>query len=363
MTKPASPQNRSHRRILLAAAAAVVLALGGGLWLWLAGREVPPAPPDPDLSEVDPEAARLIAGARRRVEAEPRSASAWGRLGQALRAHDLGAEANDCFLRAERLAPREPRWPYLRGLTLVLTSPAEGIACLERAVSLCGAQPAAPRLRLAEVLLEQGRLEEAEAHFGRALSQSPDARARLGLARLALARDDWDGALEHLAACQDDPHARKLAHTLRAEALFRRGQSDTAREEARQAEESPEGEPWPDPFVAEVERLQVGLRVRLARADALARQGREEEAITLLEETARLRPDEADVWLLLGQVHLRRKALEPAGLALAEAVRLRPNSVEGWFGLGCVESLRGRPERAADCFRRAKKKGDADHFR
>ena len=44
----------------------------------------------------------------------------------------------------------------------------------------------APRLRLAEVLLMQGRVEEAERHMRQALRAAPhSARAHLDLARLA----------------------------------------------------------------------------------------------------------------------------------------------------------------------------------
>src|SRR5213079_2958398 len=120
------------------------------------------------------------------------------RLGMVLRAHDFDAEANRCFEEAERLDPREPRWPYLRGQTLVLTDPEAGILCLRRAVQCCGDSPTAPRLRLAEALLEQGRLDEAQSHLEQAARRDP--RARLAWGRLALLREDWRGALAHLEA-------------------------------------------------------------------------------------------------------------------------------------------------------------------
>jgi tetratricopeptide (TPR) repeat protein len=345
----------------VAGVAAVVLTLTAGLWAWAPWRAAPPVPPDPDLAEVDPEAARLIAVARQRACSEPGSARAWGRLGQALRAHGFGAEANDCFAVAERLDGREPRWPYLRGLTMVLTEPAPGIECLRRAVQRCSGEQTAPQMRLAEVLLEQGRLTEAETCLLEVLEREPHAiRAHLGLGRLALAREDWRSAVQELKACLRDEHARKLARTLLAEAWTRLGEPDSARDEARQAEELPEDEPWPDPFVEEVERLQVGLRPRLARADALARQGHAAEAVALLEETVRKRPEATDAWLLLGQVLLRRQALDPAGRAFGEALHLQPDSVEGWFGLGCVQSLQGRNREAAESFNRAIA-GKADH--
>jgi tetratricopeptide (TPR) repeat protein len=326
--------------------------LGLGSWLWLRPREVPPAPPEVDLAGADPEVVEVLTRARGRVAAGPRSGAAWGRLGQLLRAHGYGAEANTCLAEAERLDPTEPRWPYLRGLTLVLTDPGAGIPCLERAVSLCGDEPAAPCLRLAEVLLEQGRLDEAETHLRQALRRRPgDPRVHLEMARLALGRADWRGALDHLSACVEDPHARRLAHALRADAFSRLGEGERARDEGKQAAESPEDVPWPDPFVLEVEALQVGVRARLAAADALARRGRAGEAVALLEDVVRARPESGPAWLQLGQTLLELKDHGAAERAFAEAVGRVPDSVEGWFGRGCARFFLGRTREAAEDFR------------
>jgi tetratricopeptide (TPR) repeat protein len=267
-----------------------------------------------------------------------------------LRAHDLGEEANLCFQEAERLDAREPRWPYLRGLTLVLTDPEEGARCLERAVERAGGEPG-PRLRLAEVLLEQGRLEEAERHLKIGLEREPgQLRARLGLARLAFAREDWRGGLAHLKGAEG-PHARKLAHTLRAEAWHRLGEAARSAAELKLAREVPDDAPWPDPFVAEVESMQVGVRAQLARADALVRQGRGDQAVALLEELVRQQPENGQAWLVLGQTLGKMKRWPPAEGALAEAVRVAPGSVEAWFQLGVARVFQGNARGAAGAFR------------
>jgi cytochrome c-type biogenesis protein CcmH/NrfG len=350
---PPVPTSRRRLRTLAGLGVLVMAVLGLGGWLWLRPREVPPAPPEVDLAEADPEVAAVIVRARMRVAADPRSGEAWGRLGQLLRAHGYGAEANVCLAEAERLDPIEPRWPYLHGLTLVLTDPGAGVPCLERAVALCGDEPPAPRLRLAEVLLEQGRLDEAEAHLRQAQRRAPHApRVHLEWARLALGRADWRGALEHLSSCVEDPHARKLAHALRADAWSRLGEVERAREEGKQAADLPEDVPWPDPFVLEVEALQVGVRVRLAAAGALLRQERPGEAVALLEEVVRSRPESVPAWVQLGQALLGLKENGPAERAFTEALGRAPDSVEGRFGRGCARFFLGRTRDAAEDFRR-----------
>ncbi len=339
----------ARRRGVLLLAALLVLAGAGGWWWY--GRTSTAAPPAINLEGVDPEVADAIAAARQEVLRAPRSAASWGQLGMVLRAHSFGDEANVCFREAERLDPVEPRWPYYRGLTLVLTEPGEGLACLRRAVERLEDGTPAPRFRLVEVLLEQGLLDEAQRHLDKALARQPDhPRGRLLLARLAWARQDWKGAVAAAEGCWQDPRARKQAHLLAAEAYRRLGEASRAEAIEARARALPEDVPWPDPLVAEVDRLQVGLRVRLAQADQLAREGRGAEAVQILNGVVHDHPREADAWLLLGQVLRRQEQLGDSERALERAVAL-VGSVEAWFQLGVTRVFLGKKREAADAFR------------
>ncbi len=349
--KGAAGPRRPRARLAVAVAAALAL-VGAAVAAWAWTRPRPPQPPQPELTDADPEVAEAVREARDGVLRAPRSAAAWGGYGQVLRAHDFAAEANICFAEAERLGPAEPRWPYLRGLTLVLTEPGPGIDCLGRAARLGEAGPSAPRLRLAEALLEQGRLDEAEAHLQPALGREPaSCRARLGLAQAAFAREEWREGLRRLEGCVQDEHCRKRALALSAEAWARLGEPGRAAAALKEAAELPDDRPWPDPFVREVEQLQVGRRLALVRADALARQGRGWEAVALLEATVRRHPDAAQAWLLLGQTLVRLKDPERAEQALSQAVQVAPETVEAWFQLGVARFFLGKPRGAGDAFR------------
>jgi cytochrome c-type biogenesis protein CcmH/NrfG len=324
-SKPAGP----HRR-WLAAAFVGLLGVGVAAWLWPGGK--PPIPPQGDLAGVDPEVAELIEEARREVLRSPGS-QPWGRLGMVFRAHDFGDESVVCFREAERLDPNDPRWPYLTGLTVVSTDPEAGIRCLERAVART--DKIEPRLRLAELLLEQGRLTEAEGHFRAVLEISPAVmRARLGMARLAFARNDWRAGLNHLEGAAKS----KLVHTLRAEALQRLGAEAESAQELKTARAMADDPPWPDPFVEAVERLQVGVRARLALADSLSRRGAARQAADVLEGVVRQHPDHGQAWLLLGRTWLKASRWPLAERALAESVRAEPNGVEAWFALGVARA-------------------------
>jgi tetratricopeptide (TPR) repeat protein len=343
----------ARRRWPWIAAALAVVGIAVALAVWWRPWTPAPEPPRPDLTDVDPEVVESIAAAQERVRQQPRDATAWGRLGKVFRAHDFGNEANRCFREAERLDPQEPRWPYLLGMTLVMTDPDAGIPCLERAIERAAEKALGPRLRLAEVLLERGRLDEAQAHLDRARRRAAgDPRVQLGLGRLAVQRGQWKAALEHLEYCLEDEHSRRLAQTLRAEALGRLGETEAARSAQQEAGRLPEDQAWPDPFVLEVLSLQCGLPFRLQRADELFAAQRPDEAIRLLEQTVTRYPQSAAARLKLGKFWRQLGRLAQAEQAFQDSLRIDPDSAEAWFYLGTVQGLE-RPREAADSFRRA----------
>jgi tetratricopeptide (TPR) repeat protein len=305
------------------------------------------------LAQVDPEVVEAITQARLQVERKPFSGPAWGHLGMVLQAHDFNAEANRCFAQAESLDPREPRWPYFRASNLVNTDEAAGIACLERAVERCQDAPFPIRMRLAEVLLEAGRLDEAGRELQKALALEPDgARAHFGLSRLALLRGDWRTALKHLTACLHDVHARKLALTLRAQAYRRLGEPKPAEEDERTAANLPDDERWPDPFGDEILVLQRGLWGRMVVADSLWRIGSLDQAIQLLEDTGKKYPTSFLPWLRLADVWRTKGRIDRGDQACRKAVQADPEAAQAWYALGCFQALE-RPREAADTFRRA----------
>ncbi|HEY7314225.1 MAG TPA: tetratricopeptide repeat protein [Gemmataceae bacterium] len=326
-------------------------AVGVGVWWW--SRMPPPEPPEPDLAEVDPEVVEAIAAARQAVRRRPNDGGVWGRLGMVLLAHDFHPEAQRCFAEAERLDPTEVRWPYLRGLSLLLTEPDAGLRCLQRVAESSGKDPPPPRLRLAETLLTQGRLDDAEHHLEQTRKAEPDnPRLQLNLGRLALLRGQWQSALELLEPCTNDIHARRLAHTLRAEAWTHLHEPDKARAEQRQATEAPEDQLWPDPFVEDVVQLQCGLAVRLRQVGDLLAQRRYPQAVQLLDETVQRYPQSTTAWLHLGDTWRQLGRPDRAEPAFREAVRIDPDSPDAWFRLGYIQAL-DRPGEAADSFRRA----------
>lgn len=334
----------------LALLSCLALAVGGYLWF----RPRPPEPPGVDLAGADPAVATAVEEARTAVLQAPRSAAAWGRLGMILVAHDLQRPALACLAQAEKLDPREPRWPYLQGITLTMGDPEAALPKLRQAAALCGDVPETPRLWLAEVLLAQGYLDEAADHFHQLLRRTPShPRAQLGLARLAYQRGNCQEALGHLTHAATDPRTRKAACLLRAEIHQRLNDPATAAQEGRRAAGLPPDPSWPDPFVEEVSRLRVGERVQLDVASGLLEQKRLAEATALLQQTVRAYPASENAWLLLGLALLGRDEFPAAERALRRALQLAPGLAEGHYYLGLALFEQDDLGAAAACFRAA----------
>jgi tetratricopeptide (TPR) repeat protein len=269
-----------------------------------------------------------------------------------LMAHEYLAPARECFRQAESLAPREVRWVYFRAFTHLKDDPARAVGLLDQAVSLDN-QDAICRLRLADTLLGLGRASEAERHY-LWIADHPNAgvRARLGLARVALSRDELAQALEHARqAAQTAPTLRGPLELLAAIHLCMGDEAAAAREQTRAADLV--DSPWHDPYLDEVMRLNVGLAPRLELAQRLLNQAQGRDAVTILEMAVADYPESVPAWLSLVRARLRLGQPAAAQAAVERALRLSPNDALAWADLGTALALQEQWDRAADCYHRS----------
>jgi tetratricopeptide (TPR) repeat protein len=240
--------------------------------------------------------------------------------------------AGVCFARLQELEPREPRWPHLRGETLMLHNRAEeAIAPLEQAAALGDRQqpPAfAPRLRLAEAFLAAARPADAEIQFLRAKELEPDhPNVHLGLAQVALARNDDKAAEPLLLRCVDSPTTRQRASALLAGICLRGAEPERAAEFNRRATALPIDAGWGDPWVQECFRYAIGKSTRYRTLDNAANQGRNREAIELAREYLQAGPD-ASILVTLGRCQINLGDYAGAEQSLRDALKLTPDHVQ-----------------------------------
>src|SRR5262249_7885875 len=135
------------------------------------------------------------------------------------------------------------------------------------------------RLQLADALLEQEQVDEAERLYREELRLRPsNPRACLGLGIIALARGDEPGAARFLEAARSSPHARRKATAQLAVLARARGEEgEAAGYEKEAAGMSPDPD-WPDPFMQAVFEKRVGRAAAMQDVAQLEREGRYQEA-------------------------------------------------------------------------------------
>ncbi|HEV3023834.1 MAG TPA: hypothetical protein VGX76_15270, partial [Pirellulales bacterium] len=142
-----------------------------GRWIYQ-GRTAPlPELPLLALDGVDPEVAAVLIEQRAAVEKAPRSADAWGKLAMLFQAHEFFDKARVCYSAAETLDSTNPNWPYFQGFLLQMGAhPDRAVSSFQRAAALAPDDWPVPRFHLADLLLDLGRIDEAEREYRNVLA-------------------------------------------------------------------------------------------------------------------------------------------------------------------------------------------------
>ncbi len=334
---------RFRRWAVRIAALALLLITAAGTGFWFLHRSViGPMPPAVPANAAELEFTTIAEKLRGEVLRNPRSARAWGRLGQAFLANDrMESEAQICFAEAERLDTENPHWPYYQASILLNQGEREAaLAYLQRAAARCAvADPdnTTPRLRFAETLLALGRRDEAEEQFRQVLARNSDeVRAHYGMALAALDRQDWRTSREHLLRCLGRPFAQQKACVQLAFVSQCLGDSANAEKYRQQAERLPADQEWSDPYVTEYLTWAVTKQNRYRRAEALEASGRLREAAAVLGPMLKEYPDDYLAPWMLGKILGQIGDFREAERALRQALRLAPQKVQVHYYLGVV---------------------------
>jgi Flp pilus assembly protein TadD len=348
---PPVPRRRRPYLLLTLTVLGIALLGLGCFHLWL--KYTTPEPPVVDLAGLDEEVVEAIQTGQKLVRAQPRNPKVWGQLGGVLRAHEFNAASNLCFERAAKLDPRDGRWPYLIAIELLSHDPDAALPHLRRAVELSG-EETAPRMRLGEVLLDRGEVDEAEALFRAVLDKQPDEpRANLNLGQIALRRNDLEGALTHLRRAAAHGWQAKAIHAALAQVYHQLGDEKAAEQERRILAGLLENWAWPDPARDFIRRSWTGLRARMSTIDQYDKTGYHEEAVVLARQTVQRYPDSALARLVLGEMLNRAKNSVAAEPVLREAIRLDPRRTKAHFELGYAQQAQGKLRDAVSSYRQA----------
>ncbi len=326
------------RQRLIAAGCCIALVSGVGVW-WVNGFSQDtsaPVPPELPLSQLEPEVAAQLGALRDKLIENPRSGDAWARLGQAMLAYGVVREAAECFAQAEQLQPGEPRWPYLRGVCLHEHDPDAAVGHFRHALELRG-RPGM-RYLLADVLVSQGRLDEAQVEI-EALMVADPANPRLRLLRgiLASRRGQWRLCVNLLTPLSLIPETRRQSMRLLATAHRRLGDETQAAELARIAQSLPDDPPWADAESDACLTFARNLSVRFAEIqDLRKRHASEAEMRAIIQIINETKGKDDRAFALLATSLAHSGQVELSEKAAREALALNPDRRAGLVALASI---------------------------
>ena len=311
--------------------------------LFFAGCQRPAEPPAVSTTLLDPALASLVSASRQAVLSAPKSAEAWGKLGQALHAAEFLPEARRCYSNAAAMDPRSPRWPHLHGVLELADNYESGLRLLQRAVDLGGAQSGASRFRLAQALLERGRNDETLVQLKLLPAQDAQSQAfSLTRARALLARKQLD---EAAAILQGMPY--RDATLLLAQIRQRQGDTGESARLVRLASTLKGTPDFPDQFLNEVISLRADARSLADHANALLVQRKPAEAEAIINRLLQNYPADPEGLLLLGRLRYQQQRCAEAEEILQRHLAAQPQSLNGLLQLALAQFCQQRWTEAA----------------
>lgn len=310
-----------------------------------------PTVPAPDTSRMEPavrqqlqeEIAAVTAIVAQPGAGEAALAEAFGRCGRAYAAYELSEAAGECFGKAARHAPKDPRWPYYLGALAQKRNDLDAArASFERALALKPGDPPT-LLRLGEIDLAGGRLDAARARFEALLAADPAwAVAALdGLGRVAMQRGDAAAAIQRFEeALTRQPQASVLHYQL-GMAFRKLGDLDKARLHLSQYVQGQGAVRTPDPLIDELARLNFGTRQHVVAGTRALQEKRFAAAVEEYRKALAADPGDAAVWSNLGIALQKQGDAEGADESYRRALSIEAGDARAHYNLGSLLAARG----------------------
>ena len=292
----------------------------------------------------------------RELEAKPKDADANGRMGMLLHAFEQFESAEICYRRARILDSGTFRWAYYLGLTQAINGKTEdAAAALSDAVRL-DSEYLPARLKLAEVLLTLGRLDESEKVGQSVAKDAPQfAPAYYWLGRVAFAKGQLAASMDHYRkACQLWP-SFGTAHYALALLCQRTGATAEAQQHlAAYQRYKADGDPQPeDPMLEAVRALENTALAHLMKGVELETAGRIDEAIAEHEEAVKQDSKLAQAHANLIGLYGRAGRAAEAEREYRATVEINPNLPQSHYDFGVFLVSRQRFREAEAAFRKA----------
>ena len=315
-----------------------------------------PGLPQLTIGKFRPQIRDQVQKAYREVEAKPKDADANGRMGMLLHAFEQFESADICYRRAQILDPARFQWAYYLGLTQAINGKNEDAAATLLDAIRLDAEYLPARLKLAEVLLTLGRLDESERISQAIAKDAPQfAPAYYWLGRVAFAKGRLPESIaNYRKACQIWP-SFGTAHYALALVCQRSGETAEGREHmAAYQRYKADGDPQPEDTLLEAVRsLDNTALAHLMKGVELENAGRIDDAIAEHEEAVKQDPKLAQAHANLIALYARAGRADQTESAYRATVALNPNLPQSHYDYGVFLVSQQRFREAESAFRKA----------
>lgn len=175
------------------------------------------------------------------------------------------------------------------------------------------------KVKLADLMFRQGQRSEASRLIEEVLKENPsDSEALIGKGKLALLRNDTEGAITAFrTVLRDQPNSIE-AYALLANAHLQKKEPELAKESLSKA----------------VEMNPTNTKARLALAEFLARSGDTDGALKRINEAIKMAPNDLDALLVKVNVLAVKKDMKGIQATLASIKQAHPDKSVGYYRMG-----------------------------
>ncbi len=316
---------------------ALILVVAGigvtGYLVWPQWRPAPPVTTPVDMQRHPQELRSLIERHVAASNGAPREARQRATLGLVYEAHEMWPEALQSFRNATELDGDEPMWPHHAAIAWIKTGDLEGATTWLRDYS-ARFPTFAPLLdRLGALLLEDGRIDEAQVAFEAIMTHTPrSAAGYVGYGDVRLRAGDHAAAVTVLEkAVRIDPNY-KLARYLLGRAYRAVGRMEDAEREMTLGMAG--GRNYlKDGWSRHLNKYKTGIGALHTRSADFLKAGQPAQAAEILERVLVEQPDNAEATVNLGIAYLEMNQLEDAERVLLRAERLDATRFETYINL------------------------------
>jgi tetratricopeptide (TPR) repeat protein len=308
------------------------------------------------LTDFPPEVRSQVQQAYDAAQRRSRDSEAVGKLGMLLDLYDRPEQALLCYRRAAQLDAGSFQWLYYLGSLLAKQGKhAEAAAVFEQALRPDPSYLPA-RLKLAENLLEAGKIDESYRLYSEIIWELPQtAEAHFGLGRIAVLRGNPMAGRESFRKACDLFPTYGPAHYALAQVDRKLGKREEAEQElALYMHHEAVVPPIDDPLRDLLRQLDRRATAHLERGVQLEQVGRLEDAVAETEEALRLDPGLVKAHINLLILYSRMGNREKAEEHYRAAVKLNPTQFpDAYYNYGVLLIMEGKLEEAEQAFRKA----------